>query len=49
MKIFNAAIRYSIQAGVVVIIILSLPMKLINTFFEWRDQKQMTIRKTRME
>jgi hypothetical protein len=44
MKILNSSVRYVIHAFVVMIMILSVPVKLLNMFFEWRQQKQMQIR-----
>jgi hypothetical protein len=43
MKPGNSMIRYMIQTAVVLIMIMSLPVKLFNIFFQWREQKQLKL------
>jgi hypothetical protein len=44
MKILNFCFRLAIHSLVVMIMILSLPVKLFTMFFEWREEKQMATR-----
>ena len=40
MKFPNLLIRYMIKVVVVLIMLMSLPVKLFNMFFRWREEKQ---------
>ena len=45
MTIFNSIIRYMIQAAVVMIMVISLPMKMFSSYFEWREKKPLELRR----